>query len=153
MALVFLDKISANAHIESVVATKEIGYGQWLKLGVLAEDGEARVATAATSVDDADVLVALDPISYGLPEPYFKLADYKLPAGKLGRAYHMVKGDVISVTKDLVADADNVKDGDALTMGDNGVGFKKEASGKGIAMVIGHEDHGIDGEVVVIAIR
>lgn len=35
MAKVFLDKIKATAHIESVVAKEDLGNGQFLSLGVL----------------------------------------------------------------------------------------------------------------------
>lgn len=148
MAKVFLDKIKATAHIESVVATDELMNGQFCALGVLGEDGESRVATKAANETEADVMVAEAPISYG--DPHFDLAKYTVKPGDTARAYHLEKGDVISVTTDLVADA---KVGDALTIGDEGKGFKKAASGRGIAMLIGQESHGIDGDVYVIAIR
>lgn len=147
MAKVFLDKIKATAHIESVVAQEELTNGQFLKLGVLGSDGESRVATKATGAADAEVFLADAPLSYG--DPHFNLADYKVEKGHTARAYHLEKGDVISVTPDLVSGA-NV--GDALTIGDSGLGFKK-ASDAGMALVIGKETHGFDGDVFVIAIR
>ena len=96
----------------------------------------------------AEVFVADAPLSYG--DPHFDLGKYVVKAGETGRAFHLEKGDVISVTTDLVAGA---KVGDNLTIGDKGLGFKKAADGKGIAMLIGQEAHGIDGDVFVIAIR
>lgn len=148
MSKVFLDKISATAHIESVVATEDLSNGQFLTLGVLGPDGESRVATKATAADKADVFLADPPLSYD--DPHFDLGSYKVKAGNTGRAYHMIKGDVISVTTDLVA-GDGVKPGDELTIGDNGHGFKKQTSGSGIALLIGKEQHGFDGDVYVIA--
>lgn len=148
MAKVFLDKIKSTAHIESVVATDELTNGQFLTLGVLNADGESRVATKATKEEDAEVFLADAPISYG--DPHFDLATYKVKPGNTARAYHLEKGDVLSVTTDLVSGA---KVGDNLTIGDNGLGFKKADNGKGIAMLIGQEAHGIDGDVFVIAIR
>lgn len=148
MAKVFLDKIKATAHIESVVAKDELTNGQFCALGVLGADGESRVATKATNETDAEVMVADAPISYG--DPHFALASYTVKPGNTARAYHLEKGDVISVTTDLVAGA---KVGDALTIGEAGKGFKKADTGRGIAMLIGQEAHGVDGDVFVIAIR
>ena len=148
MAKVFLDKIKATAHIESVVAADPLGAGQFVKLGLLGEDGESRVATKATDEASAEVFVADAPLSYG--DPHFDLGQYVVQPGKAARAYHLEKGDVISVTTDLVTGA---KVGDNLTVGDTGLGFKKATVGKGVAMLIGQETHGIDGDVYVIAIH
>lgn len=147
MSYVFLDKIPATEHIESVVANEDLAMGQWLKLGVLGEDGESRAVTAAATADDAEVFLADAPVSYG--DPHFDLSTYKVKKGETGRAFHLGKGDVISVTADLVAGA---KVGDELTIGDNGLGFKK-ADSKGIAMLIGKETKQLAGDVYVIAIR
>ena len=138
MSYVFLDKIPATEHIESVVANEDLANGQWLKLGVLGDDVESRAVTKA---------VADAPVSYG--DPHFDLATYKVKKGTTGRAFHLGKGDVISVTADLVTGA---KVGDELTIGDNGLGFKK-ADSKGIAMLIGKETKQLAGDVYVIAIR
>lgn len=70
MAKVFLDKIKATAHIESVVAKEDLGNGQLLSLGVLGEDGESRVATPATDEASAEVFVADAPLSYGDPHSH-----------------------------------------------------------------------------------
>ena len=71
MAKVFLDKIKATAHIESVVASEDLPQGQFVTLGVLGDDGESRVVTKATDEASADVFVAEAPISYG--DPHFDL--------------------------------------------------------------------------------
>lgn len=147
MSYVFLDKIPATEHIESVVANEDLANGQWLKLGVLGDDGESRAVTKAAAPEDAEVFLADAPLSYG--DPHFDLATYKVKKGTTGRAFHLGKGDVISVTADLVTGATV---GDELTIGDNGLGFKK-ATGKGIAMLIGKETKQLAGDVYVIAIR
>ena len=72
MAKVFLDKIKATAHIESVVAKEDLGNDQFLSLGVLGEDGESRVATPATDEASAEVFVADAPLSYGDPHSHGK---------------------------------------------------------------------------------
>ena len=78
MAKVFLDKIKATAHIESVVAKEDLGNGQFLSLGVLGEDGESRVATPATDEASAEVFVADAPLSYGDPHSH---GEYNLIGG------------------------------------------------------------------------
>lgn len=147
MTQVFLDKISESAHIESVTASEDLKNGQFLSLEVLNSDGESRVAKKATGNDDAEVLLVDAPISYD--DPHFNLADYELKAGKVGRAFHLTKGDVISVTEDLL---NGTKVGDAVDVNTDGRGFKK-AAGKGFGLVIGKENHGFDGTTFAIAIR
>lgn len=146
MAQVFLDRISATHHVESVVATEEISNGQFLKLGKLDADGERRLVTKATGNADANVFLVDAPVSYG--DPHFDIAKYVLPVGATGRAYHKEEGAIVSVTKDLVGGGAKV--GDALDVASNGLGFTK-ASGNGIAMLIGEENHGFDGDVYVVA--
>ncbi|WP_258236123.1 hypothetical protein [Liquorilactobacillus hordei] len=142
MSKVFLDKISATAHIESVVGTTDFSNGQFLELGVLESDGESRAVKPANSEETAEVLLAHAPIDYGYPD--FDLAKWKLEAGKIGRAYHLQKGDVIEVTTDLVADADKVTVGANLTIGENGLGFKAAAAdARGIARLISKESQGL----------
>lgn len=153
MGKIFLDKIPASEHIESIVSADELQNGQFLSLGVLEEDGETRQAFKATKAEDAEVLHVSAPISYDLPD--FDFAKWTLEAGKHGRAFHLGKGDVISVTPDLVADQENVANGDLLTIGEGGLGFAKAVEGqKVIAKLIAkNEDHGFDGDVFVIAIK
>lgn len=146
MAEVILDKISATAHIDSVVATEDLKNGQWLTLGLLDADGERRLATKAAKEEEADVLLVTSFTKY---DPNTDFADYVTKKGQTGRGFHMVSGDVISVTKDLVAGA---KKGDGLTIGDDGLGFKK-TEGRGIAQIIGEENQGFYGDMFVIAIR
>ncbi|MBW3350598.1 hypothetical protein [Limosilactobacillus reuteri] len=146
MAEVILDKI-AGTHIEQVVATEDLKNGQWLTLGLLDTDGERRLATKAAKEEEADVFLATEFVKY---DPNADQSKFETKAGTTGRAYHMVSGDVVSVTKDLVAKG--AKKGDSLTIGENGLGFKK-AEGRGIAQIIGEENMGYFGDMFVIAIR
>lgn len=146
MAQVFLDRVAATAHVESIAIKEEVKPGQFFKLGVLDADGERRLAEKATGNADANVFLAPEVISYG--DPHFDTANVTLKDGDTGRAYHKDEGTIISVTKDLVSGA---AVGDHVDVGDGGLGFKKASSGNGVGLVIGKENHGVDGEVFVIA--
>lgn len=154
MAQVFLDRLSKAAHVESVVVQDSaIKNGQFLKLGVLDTDGERRVATKSTGDADAEVFLADAPVDYGyvnVDGTTFDLDRYELVAGKTGRAIHVAKGEIISVSEDLVTG--EVKVGDELSVNDNGLGFKK-ATGKGIALLIGQEAQGFVGKAYVVAFK
>lgn len=154
MAQVFLDRLSKAAHVESVVVQgSAIKNGQFLKLGVLDTDGERRVATKATGDADAEVFLADAPVDYGyvnVDGTTFDLDKYELAAGKTGRAIHVAKGEIISVSEDLVTGSVTV--GDELSVNDNGLGFKK-ATGTGIALLIGKEAQGFAGINYVVAFK
>jgi hypothetical protein len=149
MTLVFLDKVSANNHIASVVASEELQNGQFLHLGVAGKDGESRVATKATGAADAQVLLANPLLDYGYAD--YDPSKETLKAGKVGRAYRIAEpGMTISVTADL---APKIVAGDRVTVGAGGLGFAKAAEGDdGIGLAIAdNEYHGeYDGPVTVI---
>lgn len=148
MSKVFLDKIPSTAHIESVIAAEPLKNGQFVELGVLSdEDFESREGTKAKDNASADVLLVDAPISYG--DPHFDLDTYELAAGKAGRGYHLVAGDIISVTEDLVHGA---KVGEYVAVNADGLGFATAVDkASAIAQVIGTESHGFDGDVAVVA--
>lgn len=148
MAKVFTDKISAQAHIESIVSAVDVKDGQFVALGVLGSDGETRIATKSKGAADADVLVVNKPLDYGYID-FDAVADVN-KAGKAARAYHLVKGDVLSFSKDAVVGA---KVGDKVTVGDGGYGFKLAGEADvAVGLVIGEDYLGYDGDVFVIAI-
>lgn len=99
MAYVRLDKVGANAHIESIVANEDLVNGQFLALGELQVDGEAR--EVAPSGDQAEELVfhASVPLMY---EDRTNELDFVLKAGKVGRSYVLVQGDIVSISLDGV---------------------------------------------------
>ena len=124
MAQVFLDRVAATAHVESIAIKGEVKPGQFFKLGVLDADGERRLVEKATGNADANVFLAPEVISYG--DPHFDVTNVTLKDGDTGRAYHKDEGTIISVTKDLVSGA---VVGDHVDVGDAGLGFKKAPSG------------------------
>lgn len=100
MAYVKLDKIGANAHIESIVATEDLVNGQFVALGTLQADGEARNVSAPTgSATEKLVLHVSNGLVYGDRENEL---DFVLSAGKVGRGLVLVEGDIISITFDGV---------------------------------------------------
>lgn len=99
MAYVRLDKIGANAHIESIVATEDLVNGQFVALGALQADGEAREVTPSGDQAEELVLHVSVPLTY---EDRTNELDFVLKAGKVGRGYVLVQGDIVSVSFDGV---------------------------------------------------
>lgn len=105
MAIVRLDKIQAsyNGNLESVKHTADMTNGLFVVLGDLVT-GERELHNAVIPVE-ADIegseflLVASPEVMYD--ERKNKLADFVISAEVPARAYHLVKGDVITLTKDL----------------------------------------------------
>lgn len=89
-----LDKIKATAHIESIVANADLLNGQFLALGALQADGEARLATPSGDVTKQLVFHASVPLTY---EDRSNELDFVLKAGKVGRAYVLETGDIVSI--------------------------------------------------------
>lgn len=94
MKYVRLDKIKATAHIESVVASEDLLNGQFLALGALQADGEARQATPSGDVSKQLVFHASVALTY---EDRTNELDFKLKAGKVGRGYVLETGDTVSI--------------------------------------------------------
>ena len=95
MAYVRLDKISASAHIESIIATEDLVNGQFLALGELQPDGEAVLAEPSGDKTKELVFHSSVPLTY---ENGTNELDYKLKAGKVGRGYVLITGDIVSIT-------------------------------------------------------
>lgn len=129
MKYVRLDKIKASAHIESVVANQDLLPGQFLALGALQPDGEARQATP--SGDTTKQLVFLAPVALTYEDRSNEL-DFVLKAGKAGRGYVFETGDIVSI------DNDSLQKGDIVIPSENG-------------FVVG-EPTGLHGEVIDIEI-
>lgn len=135
MAYVRLDKIGANAHIESIVATEDLLNGQFLALGALQADGEARQATPSGDKNKALVFHASVPLTY---EDHSSELDFVLKAGKVGRGYVLADGDIVSVSKEAVS-------------GEVAVGAIVEPSPEGFAVAEDPETVvGLHGEVIAI---
>lgn len=103
MAVIRLDKITGG-HLESIRHTAVMKNGYFVQLGSLV-NGETElyeVALAKTAADlkkefllHATPEVMADPRQAGLKH-------FQVEAGDQGRAYHLVKGDVITLTADLI---------------------------------------------------
>ncbi len=105
MKYVRLDKVKATAHIESIVATSDLLNGQFLALGALQADGEARLATPSGDTTKQLVLHVSVPLTY---EERTNELDFVLKAGKVGRGYVLETGDIISIDDAVLAVGDIV---------------------------------------------
>jgi hypothetical protein len=98
MAYVRLDKIKATAHLESIVATQDLVNGQFVALGALQADGEARAVVPMTgSAGEKLAFHVSNGLVYGDRENEL---DFVLKAGKEGRAFVLEEGDIVSITLD-----------------------------------------------------
>lgn len=95
MAYVRLDKTKATAHLEHIVASVDLVNGQFVALGNLQADGEAREVTPSGDQTKKLVLHVSNGLVYD--ERQNEL-DYVLKAGKVGRGLVLEDGDIISIT-------------------------------------------------------
>lgn len=103
MAVIRLDKITGG-HLESIKHTAVMTNGLFVQLGDLV-NGETELYQVAIPQTDADLEkefllhatpeVMADPRQAGLKH-------FVVEAGDAGRGYHLVKGDVITLTNDLI---------------------------------------------------
>lgn len=103
MAVTRLDKITGG-HLESIRHTANMTNGLFVQLGTLV-NGETELYEVAIPQTDDDLKkefllhvtpeVMADPRQAGLKH-------FVLEAGSAGRGYHLVQGDVITLTADLI---------------------------------------------------
>ncbi|MBK1611781.1 hypothetical protein [Bacillus cereus] len=141
-----LDKIKATAHLESVVASEDLQNGQFLELGALQADGEARLATPSGDVTKGLVFHASVPLTY---EDRTNELDFVLKAGKVGRAYVLETGNIISISESATGGA---KKGDKVVPAPTGFAKATEAVTGLHGEVIDVEVDAIAGKLVVIRI-
>jgi len=67
-------------------------------------------------------------------ERLYKLEDYRCPANKVARAYHLTTGDIITFTKDFFGFVPVV--GDKLIVGANGYLIKSDATTEAEAKIV-----------------
>lgn len=141
-----IDKFPATGHIESVISKDtELVAGQFVDAGVVqvASEGEVIDVTLTKAGGELDLLVA----------PVFEGEDDKLtavtPVGKPVRAYHIQKGDIVSFNRE---NAKDVKIGDKVAIGANGLGVKAAApdGADAIGEVISIDYMNVVGELVVV---
>jgi hypothetical protein len=117
MAYVRLDKISATAHLESIVATEDLVNGQFVALKSLQADGEAREVVPSGDQAEKLVLHVSNGLVYGDRENEL---DFVLKAGKRGRGYVPQDGDIVSISEDGVTGVSPVAVGDIVNPHANG---------------------------------
>jgi len=106
MAIVRLDKVAGH-HLESIQSTEVLKNGYFVELGDLTDEGLRKV-TKPTDVSGKVIVLHASPEVD--PDPRKAgLKHFEVEAGKAGRAYHLVKGDIITLTKDAFASTPSVK--------------------------------------------
>lgn len=100
MAVINLDKV-AGQHLESIQAPAVLKNGYFLQLGALVDgETELRLATAPTDIEGEDLVLHATPEVD--PDPRKAgLKHFEVAQGEKGRAYRLVKGDIITLTEDL----------------------------------------------------
>lgn len=107
MAIIRLDKV-AGQHLEAVKASKALKNGFMVALGDFNAEGNRTVAEPTDVTTNQIVLHATPEVVADVTKSGLK--HFELEAGEVGRAYHLVKGDIITVTKDLISPEPSVKD-------------------------------------------
>src|SRR5574342_743912 len=105
MAIVRLDKVQAsyNGNLESVKFATDVTNGGFAKLGSLVA-GERELHNAVLPTDVTTDVIVLHATPEVMVDPRQQsLSAFVLTAGKAGRAYHLVEGDVVTLTVDLFA--------------------------------------------------
>jgi hypothetical protein len=138
-----LDRVKGTAHIESIVATADLLNGQFVELGALQSDGEARLATPSGDVTKQLVLHVSVPLTYY--ERTNEL-DFVLEAGKVGRGYVLETGDIISI------DDATLQAGDLVVPSANGFVAGVPTAGALHGEVIAIEQDYIVGRLAVIRV-
>ncbi|UUV45925.1 capsid stabilizing protein [Bacillus phage vB_BanS-Thrax1] len=127
MAIVRKDKLLAgyNGNLESVIVhdsadkTLEITNGVFVTLGaLLAGQRETRKANLTKAGDHTKDVFLIHNSEVMYDERLYKLADFRIRAGKVARAYRLYDGDIFTLTTDLFNGT--VKVGDKLIVGANG---------------------------------
>jgi hypothetical protein len=142
MAIVRKDKLFAgyNGNLESVkifdnagTAKVEVTNGVFVVVEGLLEGRETKKARLAGSADaDLDVLF-IHNAEVMYDERLNKLADFRISADKVARAYRLYDGDIVTLTTDLFADT--VVVGDKLVVKANGL-LGKDATALATAKVV-----------------
>lgn len=142
MAIVRKDKLFAgyNGNLESVkifdnagTAKVEVTNGVFVVVEGLLEGRETKKARLAGSADaDLDVLF-IHNAEVMYDERLNKLADFRISADKVARAYRLYDGDIVTLTTDLFADT--VAVGDKLVVKADGL-LGKDATALATAKVV-----------------
>lgn len=146
-----LDKIKATAHLESIVANEDLVNGQFVALGKLQADGEARLVTPSGDINEDLVLHVSTGLTY---DDRTTELDFVLEAGKDGRGYVLESGNIVSISVDGIVGehAENaivVPDAKGFAVADVTAGMPTGIAGK----IIGYDMDVNAGQLAVIRIR
>lgn len=130
MAILRKDKLFAgyNGNLESVIvhnnggtAEVEVTNGVLVVVEGLMEDKgrEVKKARLAGTADHASDVLLVHNSEVMYDERKYKLADFRIKAGKVARAYRLYDGDIFTLTTDLFAET--VAVGDELIVKSNGL--------------------------------
>lgn len=163
MPIVRKDKMLAgyNGNLESVIVhnsadeTLEITNGLFVKLeGLMEGQREVEKAVLAGSADADGEVYFIHNSEVMYDERKSKLKDFRIPAGKVARAYHLFNGDIITLTVDLFDGA--VAVGDKLvvkTAGKLGKDAVAVETAKIVFDVIEDSGHELDPEMQAFAVK
>lgn len=103
MAVTRLDKITGG-HLESIVHTDKMTNGLFVQIGNLVdEETELYEVSIPQTDEDLQKEFLLHATPEVDPDPRKAgLKHFVVEAGEAGRGYHLVKGDVITLTADLI---------------------------------------------------
>ncbi|MFQ3543646.1 hypothetical protein Q7A53_06140 [Halobacillus rhizosphaerae] len=120
MAIARKDKMLAgyNGNLESVIvydnagtSTVKITNGLFVVVeGLIAGERETKKARLADVEDVALDVLFIHSSEVMYDERDYKLADFRIEAGKVARAYRLYDGDIVTLTSDLFADTVAVGD-------------------------------------------
>lgn len=177
MAIVRKDKMLAgyNGNLESVIVTSdgqnklvfdaqgnvtngvELTNGLFVKVGQLMEgQRETKQATLAVLADADEDVLFIHNAEVMYDERLFKLADFRIGAGKVARAYRLYDGDIITLTTDLFVSPQTIAVGDKLvvhTGGKLGEDATALATAKVVFTVIEDAGYELDPQMSALAVQ
>lgn len=116
-----LDKIKNDAHIETIVHEEALANGQFVELGVSAEDLGGEAVNIVKTAEGAKPEAIVTTVHLGYGHPDFDELEAVTKAGKAGRAHIIERGDMIAFLAEMAGGA---VEGNDVTVGANGLGIK-----------------------------
>ncbi|MGX6979029.1 collagen-like protein [Vagococcus elongatus] len=148
MSFVRLDKVKATAHYESVkVVGDSLKDGQFVNLSTsIGDEEEAVLVEKAAKGETAQAILCTAHLDYN--SSFYDFKNTATDENTLGRALVFENGDTISVNDEI---SNGISVGDKVSIGLDGLGFKKMESGESeIGMCIRKDFMTNVGELTVI---
>lgn len=148
MSFVRLDKVKATAHYESVkVVGDSLKDGQFVNLSAsIGDEEEAVLVEKAVKGETAQAILCTAHLDYN--SSFYDFKNTATDENTLGRALVFENGDTISVNDEI---SNGISVGDKVSIGLDGLGFKKMESGESeIGMCIRKDFMTNVGELTVI---